>query len=109
MEEKITEENMAEKLENYWVELWNDGFLAFIMSVLLLLSVPVIAYSENFPRFALIVLCGDFVILAAITLCLLIESIRYKRPIQDIYGSLCLFLMTVVVCYLIYDGYRQLE
>ena len=107
MEEKITEENMAENVKNYWVDIWKDGRLALILFVLSLLSVIVLkAYSEHF---AMIVFLGVCVILTAISLCLLIDSIRYKRPFQDIYSSFLLFLICCGFCYLIYNGYRQLE
>lgn len=110
MEEKITDEDMAENLKNYWAEIWHDVFLAFILTVLLLLSVLVlIAYMENSPRFALIVLFGDFVILAALSLCFLIASIRDKRPSEHIYIFLFLFFITFEFCRAFYIGYGQLE
>ena len=109
MEEKITEENMAENVKNFLVKLWKDRFILLIFAVLLrLLVVVVIACSENSPNFGLhfcAVVCG---LGTTGMFCLAIDSIRKKEPLNVIINLFSL-LMCGGFCYLLYGGYRQLE
>ena len=49
------------------------------------------------------------VIGTAIWIDIIIASIRYKRPLEDIFKFLFMFLMNVGFCRLVYIGYCELE
>ena len=109
MEEKITEENMAENVKNFCVKLWKDRFVLLIIGVLLCLVTFVVkACAENDPRFGLHFLVVVCVLGTTGMFCLAIDSIRKKEPLNVII-SLFSLLMCCGFCYLLYDGYSELE
>ena len=109
MEEKITEENMAENVKNFCVKLWKDRFVLLIIAVLMSLVFFVVkACAENDPRFGLHFLVVVCVLGTTGLLVLVIDSIRKKEPLNVII-SLFSLLMCCGFCYLLYDGYSELE
>ena len=109
MEEKITEENMAENVKNFCVKLWKDRFVLLIIAVLLCLVFFIVkACAENDPRFGLHFLVVVCVLGTTGLLVLVIDSIRKKEPLNVII-SLFSLLMCCGFCYLLYDGYSELE
>ena len=109
MEEKITEENMAENVKNFCVKLWKDRFVLLIIAVLLCLLVFVVqACAENDPRFGLHFMVVFCVLCITGMLGLTIDTIRKKEPLNVII-NLFFLLMCCGFCYLLYDGYSELE
>ena len=109
MEETITEENMAENVKNFCVKLWKDRFVLLIIAVLLCLVFFIVkACAENDPRFGLHYLAVVYGLGTTGLLVLVIYFIRKKEPLNVII-YLFLFLMCCGFCYLLYDGYSELE
>lgn len=107
MEKQLTTETRTEilKADNLMILI-----LSLILSFFLFLSIHVLVVHIEIPDvFVWLFLAGFLVMCTAFSLYILIASIRYKRPLEDIFKFLFMFLMNVGFCRLVYIGYCELE